>query len=255
MKKNNKNNRKNLVFVAMVLLLGVVLFMGGSTYAKYITEKDVISEQATVAKWGYVITENTTNFFGTDYTKANGTTATVVADDGASVESSTTSNVVAPGTSGSMTLSIIGQAEVLSKITFTVTGNNAAANAGAIQLTEANGGSVQYEPIKWTVTANDGNTAVLGTLPTNATLAQLETWLEGLNDDFATINPNTNININITISWAWAFEGNNNYDTMLGDLAAGKTSHYANAPVGTTTMYFNLKVAVEQIQDVPANQG
>lgn len=207
-----KNNRKYLIVVAMLVLLAVVLFMGGSTYAKYLTQKDVATEQATVAKWGYVITENAEKFFGTDYTKGEGNTATVVADNsGESISAFSTTKVVAPGASGSMTLDINGKAEVLSKITFTVTGglNESVRNdqAEAIQLTHANGAALNsvYEPIKWTVT-NTGDTT-LENLPTNATLAQLETWLEeGLNNEFAAVTPNTNINIELTISWVWAFE-------------------------------------------------
>lgn len=255
-----KNNRKYLIVVAMLVLLAVVLFMGGSTYAKYLTQKDVATEQATVAKWGYVITENAEKFFGTDYTKGEENTATVVADgSGASISAFSTTKVVAPGASGFMTLDINGKAEVLSKITFTVTGglNESVRNeqAEAIQLTHANGAALNpvYEPIKWTVTSAGDTT--LDNLPTNATLAQLETWLEGLNTEFAAVTPNTNINIELTISWVWAFEQQNNaYDTMLGDLATGDadllTTKYAtNTPVGVTVMNFNLNVTVEQIQD------
>ena len=50
--------RSLFIVVAMVLLLAVVLGMGGTTFAKYITSKDVPVESATVAKWGYVITAN-----------------------------------------------------------------------------------------------------------------------------------------------------------------------------------------------------
>ncbi len=259
MKKNTKN-RKNLVAVVMVLLLAVVLFMSGSTYAKYITQKDVATEQATVAKWGYVITFNTDEFFGSDYTKvAEGNIAKVSSETGesvAAVGTQTRAQVVAPGTSGKMTLLIAGQAEVLSKITFTVTGKNAANNAQAIKLTNNGTETVNYEPIKWTV-SNSGTT-VLENLPSNATLAELEQWLENLNNNFASVNPNTKIDINLEISWTWDLNENDAYDTMLGDIAADKYTMYeaGKLPVGETEMYLNVNVKVEQIQNaVQQNQG
>ena len=248
--KQSKNYNK-FVLVAMVVLLAVVLFMGGSTYAKYITTQEVPTQQATVAKWGYVITTNVDNFFGTDYTKSEGNYATVVADSGASVSASTVAKVVAPGTSGSMTISIRGKAEVLSKLTIEVT------DANPIQLTQAPNESglqdVSYEPIKWTVTGKTSEEMAAGELLRPTSLSGLKDYLDGLSNP--SIDPNEEIYFELTISWEWAFEDNNAYDTMLGDLAALNSEELiakygaGKVPTGNTTMSIGLQVTVEQIQN------
>ncbi|MBE6554863.1 MAG: hypothetical protein E7663_01320 [Ruminococcaceae bacterium] len=152
MQNKNKMNGKRLFIVAIALLLLVVFTLGGSTFAKYITTKVMPTKQATVAKWGHVITINAEDLFGTDYTKGQqGTYAEIVeADTGVAVNASATSNVVAPGTTGSMTFTIAGTAEVLSKLNVTATGTDIELKANVTKNTEQ-AAAVTYSPVKWTL--------------------------------------------------------------------------------------------------------
>ena len=62
-KKTNRNTR--LIILAVILALVVLLMcIGGSTLARYITSKSTTGNQATVAKWGYVVTVETKDLFG-----------------------------------------------------------------------------------------------------------------------------------------------------------------------------------------------
>ena len=72
-----KNTKKTATVVGMFGLLGLVLGMGGSTFAKYQTTAKSTAATATVAKFGLVVNANATNLWGTEYKKAGDTTATV----------------------------------------------------------------------------------------------------------------------------------------------------------------------------------
>lgn len=222
--KNNKKTKKVILGVCMVLMIALVCGMGAMTYSKYITTADKGTQQATAAKWGFVITANTDNLFGTDYTKAEGaSSATVVTENGVAVKASSTGNVVAPGTSGSMTITVNGSAEVRAKLTISMT------NTSDIFYDT-------YYPIKWT-TLKKGTTAT--------TYTKLEDLSTALNETL-TIEAGSSEERNIEISWAWAFDGQNDEnDTMIGLLSNGKTTtdkQYCK------TLKFDLAITVEQIQ-------
>ena len=121
------NKRKSLIVIAMFVLLAVLIAMSGMTFARYISSKEVPTQSATVAKWGFVVSADADALFGSDY---KGTTlATVVANTEeqlsvsaeSAAEGQTRGLVVAPGTTGSMTFSITGEAEVRAQITVSMT--------------------------------------------------------------------------------------------------------------------------------------
>ena len=246
-----QNKRKFIVIAVMVLLLGLVLAMSGTTFAKYITTKEVPATQATVAKWGMVINANTDNMFGTDYSK-DGEYAVKVNTNGVAVNAA--SAVVAPGTTGSMTVDVDGQAEVKSKISFVVT------DTQAIELKSLNSAAVGYQPILWSVSIN--NEGVVTTPVEDKSLTEIVAYLNALTEVNAA---GSSVDYQITISWEWAFEGvgqANNYDTILANAAylnSTKTS-FTNSDglvdsTGTAvaaelncTLEFGLKVIVEQVQ-------
>lgn len=253
--ENKKSNKKLLVVAGMAALLALVGYMGGSTFAKYITEQEVETNQATVAKWGYVAKIGADSLFADAYkadVKATHGTADVEVQ-----ASSAGLNLVAPGTSGSFDIDVTGTAEVLSKITVdtTFTSDVCLASIGSTD--------VNYYPVVWTITktkANVGTTDVLAsTTLVNLTTQQMLATLEVLSQ--ASIAPNTVVEYDLTISWAWAFEKgasdsekaqNNKYDTMLGDLAALDAAALAakygtELPVGSTELEFGVKVTVEQL--------
>ena len=66
MEKGRKNIRP-FIITAMVALIALVVGMGGYTFAKYFTSTGTHSNQATVAKWGFVLSANATNLFGEEY--------------------------------------------------------------------------------------------------------------------------------------------------------------------------------------------
>ncbi len=255
-----KNSNKKSVFViALLLLLVAVIGFGGYTMSKYISSKSD-NGTASVAKWGFTVDAKATNIFGTEYkydTAANtsisnsttGTVITVKAAEG------NTSNLVAPGTTGSMTFSIAGTAEVRSKIEVSLSGNDVVLK----YRTSANEETpLEYAPIKWTLKKKGETNALVN----NGSFKDLQDGLVGLN---ATVEANANYTNagEYTIEWAWAFDGTasnanaDKLDTLLGMVAtkAGAT-HDALTNEGftevvadtKTAISFNLSVSVTQLQ-------
>lgn len=256
MKKNNRKTKKLLAIVAMVLMVGLIAGMGAMTYAKYVTSASVPTQSATAAKWGFVITADADNLFGTDYDQTDATNkiATKVTTNGVAVNASGDTNVVAPGTTGSMTISVSGSAEVLAKLTVTV------GSTTDIALGD-------YKPVKWSITGTAAeNTVTDGTL--SEVLSALTKDVTGNTDTTttATISAGTSIDKSYTISWKWAFDGDNAKDTVIGYKAMDKSySDIKTLTVGdstvadvvatetaynaiTTTVSFSLSISVEQIQ-------
>lgn len=205
MKKENK--KKVVTLSAMAALLAVVLGMGGKTYAKYFSEKSYTAETATVAKWGFVINVNAENLFPGSHVDKSTVTDAVI-EDGNVVVNADGKNVVYPGTTGSVSFSVTGTAEVKSKLTVTVAD-------GYKEVSLTKGGNTYY-PMKWTLT-NGSNKVVED--------KQLSDVVDALNNINETVNANTSFTANYSLSWNWAFEqSKDEEDSVLGLLAAGKTS-------------------------------
>ncbi len=221
--KNNKKTKKVILGVCMVLMIALVCGMGAMTYSKYITTADKGTQQATAAKWGFVITANTDNLFGKNYTMAEGaSSATVVTENGVAVKASSDGNVVAPGTSGSMTITVNGSAEVRAQLTISMT------NMSDIFYDT-------YYPIQWTLKKG----------ATTTTYTKLEDLSTALNETL-TIEAGSSGERNIEISWAWAFDGQNDEnDTTIGLLSKGETT---TDKQHCETLKFDLAITVEQIQ-------
>lgn len=205
-----RKNKKLLVVVAMVLMIGLVAGMGAMTYSKYITTSSVPAETATAAKWNYVLSANATNLFGTQYKEGNADTVATTNEDGTVVvRSSSSAKVVAPGTSGSMTITVSGESEVLAQF--------------KMQMTCTEIKCATYAPIKWTLKKGEG------ALVTDVTLAE---FLTKLNEQTVIAEWNTNafkFATTYTISWKWALTEPTDattkttcmYDTLIGYKAAG----------------------------------
>lgn len=247
-----KNSNKKSVFViALLLLLVAVIGFGGYTMSKYISSKSD-KGTANVAKWGFEVTAKGDKLFGADY-KYDGKSASVVnTAEGATLTVSAASagegversNLVAPGTTGSMTFSITGTAEVRSKIEVSLTGNDV-----VLKYTTATVADGEYAPVKWTLKKKDATDPLLN----GGTFAQLTTELAKLN---ATVEANATYAKagEYTIEWAWAFEsGNDALDTFLGTIANKPATTtdgtYTKVEEGThTAISFNLSVSVTQLQ-------
>ena len=229
-----KNKRSLFIVIAMVLLLAVVLGMGGTTFAKYITKDSAPSQTATVAKWGHTIDITDGVLFGEKYNvegnvdEAAGT---------AIVSSRSSTKVLAPGAKDSLTFTIGGTSEVMSQFDIAVTGQD-------ISLTKTSDSSV-YNPVKWTL-RKDG--AVVNSLE-NVTLAAIVEELNKTSYDAATAaNGTPTVNGTYVISYEWPFSVDENtdaLDTILGDIAAEKTVDGYTAQLNAE---FSITISVAQAE-------
>ena len=238
MEKGRKNIRP-FIITAMVALIALVVGMGGYTFAKYFTSTGTHSNQATVAKWGFVLSANATNLFGEEYRDTED--LAVTGTDTGTVVVSAGNKTLAPGTTGSMTFSVHGTSEVLSKLTITA----ASTNEVKLEL-----GENDYMPVKWTLTK--GSQVVDGCDKT--TLANVVEVINHLDDQDQAVAPNASLQCegDYTLSWEWAFTTdttNDSYDTVLGQIAQGLVSAaegtYAGSVVGVN---FSITISIEQIQ-------
>ena len=253
-KTEKKDNRKSILLIALLLLLVAIIGFGGYTLSKYITSKQETGS-AQVAKWGFTIEAESSKLFGDDYKFA--TSASEVTEEAAdlTVSASGDYNVVAPGTTGTMTFSIKGQAEVLAGIEMKMTG----VKDVVLNYTVGEDATVKtYNPVKWTLTKKTATGTT--TLVDGKTLADVET---ALNEQYAAGNKteaNTEISDEYTLTWAWAFEaGTNedekaltdNLDTLLGMIANNNATvangNYKVAADTNTTIAFTLDIKVVQL--------
>lgn len=266
-----KDNRKSIFVIALLLLLVAVIGFGGYTLSKYVTKKSETGS-ASVAKWGYTIEANADKLFGTKYTFDK--TNSVVTDSNAklTVEASdATTKKVAPGTTGSMTFSVNGTAEVLAQLSISMTDVK---DVKLVYKKGTDGAETEYTPVKWTLTKNtevvkvklnesDADVTALS----GVSLAAIQKGLATV----STITPNaTTIDDTYTISWVWEFENKtagatseqkeetDSLDTLLGMLANAGT-HTADKLVkngdyaevfgkSNTTVAFKLDISIVQLQ-------
>lgn len=205
----SRKSKKAFIVAAIALMAALVVGMGAMTYSKYITTSSK-ETTATAAKWGFVITANADDLFGTDYTK-DGDYATKVEEDGVAVKAAELT--LAPGTSGSMELSVNGTAEVRAQVKYQITD---------IQEIRVN----EDYPVKWTL--KQGANVVDG-----CNGVQLSVIAAKLGSLSSTIEAGEQLSNAYTLSWVWAFEGNNANDTLIGMQA-----HYESLEGDEKTAYF-----------------
>ncbi len=204
------------LFFAVLAIIGITLLSGmfvANSVAKYTTSEDS-SGSASVAKWGVTITPSTDNpstpAFNTTYTPsttANGITNIVKSD----------APVVAPGTSGKVSLDLAGTPEVAVKITTKYT---VVYGAGWEEASVKD-----YKPIKFYIGAKADNKEIsaqneaTNTLADGTNIRTIEIVVTSYVDAGAGLGTST-----AEINWEWAFTGNDDAkDTALADLAiAGK---------------------------------
>lgn len=254
-RENAGKNKKTILIVAIALLLVFALTLGGFTFAKYISQGSG-SDSATVAKWGFVVKADATDFFSSDYTKGAGDFAEA-AEAGTGVAVKASAAAVAPGTTGSFTFEIKGSAEVKANVTVALTG------ADIVLKAAAGGETYTYNPIKFSF-QKDSEAA-----DENLTFDQLEDKLTALSEDIAAGGTYSKAG-KYTVAWEWAFDNNavsvqpddtegtalsgDACDTLLGMYAAAGstgTVDYNGAVytmTGTvTTLELNLSISVAQV--------
>lgn len=253
-KTERKNNGRTAVIVALLLALVTLLCFGGYTFSKYVTHGNGTGT-AQVAKWGYTASVDTTKLFGETYKLAT-TNVSTVNGTGAhiNVKADTAGrNLVAPGTTGSMTFTVGGKAEVRALIS---TGLHPTNDVVLKIKKTADAAYTEYRPVKWTL--KKGRTTVVEN-ETLETIHGLIATDASINKEIAPGDELTSITYEL--SWAWVFENNgatvldlsiDQVDTILGQMAAGGT---VNAPAGyeidtansSTELAFTFEIKVSQI--------
>lgn len=246
-----KDNRKSIFVIGLLLLLVAVIGFGGYTLSKYVTEKNK-GGTASVAKWGFTVNADADKLFGKEYkwdgknstVSATGDTITVKAN------SATGTNLVAPGTTGSMTFEIGGTAEV--KATVAVEMRDITDVVLKYKTTANETTALEYNPVKWTL-KKDGNVVVSGGKSlANVTLAEIATELNGYGANVDANGTYAHAG-SYTIEWVWAFEsGNDALDTFLGTIANAPATTtdgtYTNQTGTSTSINFTLNISVTQVR-------
>lgn len=256
-KTERKNNKKTAVIVALLLALIALLCFGGYTFSKYVTSGKG-SGTANVAKWGYTASVDTTKLFGKEYKLAAAKVSTVDGAGKITVQANTANerNLVAPGTKGSMTFTVGGQAEVRARLHMSLT----PVNDVVLKIKKTDDAAyTEYNPVKWTLKKN-GTTVV-----ENVTFAVIADKVTHDTDVSVSGDYEANdvlADTTYEISWAWAFESTGNVadltidqvDTILGQMANGGTGYtpagyVIDATNSSTELAFNLTIQVSQLAE------
>ncbi len=255
-KTERKNNKKTAVIVALLLALIALLCFGGYTFSKYVTSGKG-SGTAKVAKWGYTASVDTTKLFGKEYKLAAAKVSTV---DGAGkinvqADPANERNLVAPGTTGSMTFKVGGKAEVRALLhTSLVPTNDVVLKIKKTDETVY----TDYRPVKWTLKKDDGTVTTVAENVTLAEVAHTITNELAISKEYA---PNEELTATTyELSWAWVFEGTGSVlglsidqvDTILGQMAAGvtgytPTGYEIDAANSFTEFSFDFTIQVSQL--------
>ena len=205
MNKSESKKGKKIALVAVFVMLIFVFAFGGYSFAKY-TTKGTGTDSASVAAWGIKVTANKTGNFKTQYASADGTLQ---------VSASDSTTVVAPGTSGSMTLAISGSAEVAVgvKMEFSATKD----------IFAKYGTDKEYHPLKFKLSVT-GKDAALA----EGSLNQIANYVADLGDKYiGTYGVNYNFDsapVVYTLSWEWAFFTDADTDILDTAIAANDTT-------------------------------
>ncbi len=215
--------KKNRIFrVAAFLLIAVMITTCtiSGTFAKYVTS-DTADDTARVAKWGVEVVVTGDDAFGAKYNDA------IVADGTKVVSANGTDKVLAPGTNGTLTtIEISGSPEVMVNVACNVTLTLSNWTASYINGEGENVNGEDKCPVVFVVTV-DGAQTTFKIDGTNTDSAKLAAAVEKAIEDAINrnnVSANTPLAKNVSVTWAWAIDGNDEYDTALGDLAADGVS-------------------------------
>ena len=205
-KSERKNNRKTTVIIALLLALIAILSFGGYTLSKFVTSGGSTGK-AQVAKWGYKIGVDGSKLFGKNYKFDH--VASKEDADGLTVKASGDYNVIAPGTTGSMTFTIEGKAEVKALIAMGIE----PIKDVTLKLQKSDGEEIVYNPVKWTLKKNGDD--VTGAI--NTTLHKVAGTFHsdpvvGTKKPGAVLEDTT-----YELIWTWAFEGTETFDGITAD--------------------------------------
>ena len=207
-----KEKLLTLVFITIIVFFVFISLLSVS-YAKYITNSSS-SDTSRVAIWGVEIDIDSDDLFKTEYQKSDST-----------VVVSSSSKVIAPGTSGSSTFKISGTPEVSSMLIIDFSADHDLFLKSGTYLnlsTEDNETDVfllvnDYYPIVYTLEVKIGDQVpvelVSGSLKDieQAVTDYQQTYLDSL-----VFMPNNSVDTVFTLTWRYASNLNNSADTWLG---------------------------------------
>ena len=228
--------KKNAMLkIAAILMVAVLLTTCAisSTFAKYVTDGNTVTETARVAAWGVDITSTVSGIFAEQY--ENGTPVTTSnTSDGADVKALSSASIkklVAPGTeaSGTITATISGTPEVAFRLTTdaTVTLSNwegdfdkdaGTADSFYCPLKVYVNGQSTPIAMQYDYTNALGQPAKVTTAATFAEAIELAIEAAGTADYPA--GADTVAAKAVTVAWEWDFEvdeDGDDIDTILGD--------------------------------------
>ena len=231
--------KKSRIFlIVLAILLCAILItttMLSGTFAKYSTTVSAHEEGARVAKWGITVSS-----LGSDLAESYTNGNTLV------IKSQNSSNVFAPGMSGSLSsFRVYGAAEVSYKVDFEGSfASDSGYLASSYLIHDGSGANTAYFPIiiglyKTQVTTSNGvetygskvPVATYGLTGTHATktYSDLTSLVNALNAELPTlldenISPNVNKDTVYTIEWEWPMTApdGNTYQTRELDTALGE---------------------------------
>lgn len=221
-----KNKMMRLASVLLVAVLMSTCAISG-TFAKYVT-KGTATSTARVAKFGVKVAADGA-LFSTAYDVHDDTADEAVITT-KSVISSNEDNVVAPGTSGKLTETMItGKPEVAVRVT-----NEATVTLNDKWIVDGN----FYCPIEITVNGVKVDTSTCTDKDTFATA--VANAINAVSAEYKAGTDLSNVTDGLSISWAWPFyvdEATDRKDTALGDAAAGipTGAQAANITIAVTT--------------------
>lgn len=206
--------RRTMAFGGLLMAVAITGYSVAGTYAKYISSIDY-TDQARVAKWDFRSqSTNTVDLFEASYTN----------DSGVYVASKDAAKVIAPGTSGEYSYSIVGTAET----NFKISGSTKIVNKVILATGENdwNKGTLLYDPVQFDL--GDGTYKTLSEL--GATVSYDDDGNAQLVYEVTSESPivyaaNTELkagDVSGTIKWKWAFDKDeashivDTLDTKLG---------------------------------------
>ena len=244
MKKNRMMRLASGLLVAVLITTSTI----SGTYAKYVTE-DSATDSARVAKFGVVVTADG-SLFAETYIDAPDTSDSItvqsIGDFAGTSTAENPDNVVAPGTTNAaeaFTFSITGQPEVDVKVDVVVTeaDKDVFLKAGTYEKLTTGDDTDEYVlaedyyPVKYSL-KKQGEYVIY-----NKTLAELKAALEDISVDKVDANQDlAKLFGEYEITWAWEFNGNDDADTILGDLAAGSPEAGLDGATLTKGTDYNL---------------
>lgn len=208
--------------------LFAVLFFTFSLVAMLILRRNTSgtgNDPVLVSKWGVRVSIDNESIFKTEYRNK---------DDVAVVRSSTGEKLIAPGRHDDegMTIHITGKPEVATKVAIELNINK------NVYVKRADG--TYYYPLVFTL-----RNMTTGEDLHSGNMQDMADYLDTFSET-ARYEPNTDLECEYKLFWEWAWEGDDELDTKLGDLAAGVVSDLGEGIDYCLQLDYTVAVSVMQ---------